>query len=93
MKKLLLVLLFSAPTLSAPCSQIGEVAESIMTSRQNEMPISELMELADKLKTPSLKPLIIEAYKSPAYRAAGNKKNAIKKFRNQFELACYKERT
>jgi uncharacterized phosphosugar-binding protein len=71
---------------------MGELAEAIMTIRQSGVPMSKAMGVAtasDKLAEVASK-LILEAYDKPQYSAAENRQDAASRFRNDFEVECFK---
>lgn len=75
------------------CVLLGSIAQNIMTARQDERPMSDVMAVMNKDTDPAVHPyiraLILDAYRSSAYRTPENQKNAINSFRNSAELACY----
>lgn len=95
MKKLIL-LLFLAFNCTAEekvrpldiCDNYENIARSIMTGRQDKMPMSKMIKLADKKLTLDI---IEMAYDRPAFSAKRNKEASINKFANDVYLVCYKE--
>ena len=75
------------------CAVMGDIAQNIMTARQNERPMSDVMQVMKHDTEPAVHPviraLIIDAYRQPGYSTEENQKNAIDSFRNAAELACY----
>ena len=78
-----------------PCLWVSNLAERIMKSRQNEVPMAKIMgvvsggEAPDEMKK-IMKDMVIDAYESPAFSADVNKANAVSKFQNEMYLACVK---
>ncbi len=72
---------------------MGNIAQNIMTARQNERPISDVMQLmkheTDPTVHPVIRALILDAYRLPGYSTPENQKHSIDSFRNAAELACY----
>ena len=85
--------LLSAPLMAQetedPCMVLGELAEQIMTARQNGAPLSDLMVIAgdDDLVTV----LVLEAYSSQRYFSDRVRTEVIEDFRNVVELVCYQQ--
>lgn len=76
------------------CPSLGDAAAAIMTSRQNEIPMSNVMKtvlsaIPDE-SAPVFRSIIMMAYDQPSYRTPDNRKRAIDEFRNEIENACYK---
>lgn len=78
-----------------PCLWVSNLAERIMKSRQNEVPMAKIMgvfsggEAPDEIKK-IMKDMVIDAYDSPAFSADVNKAKAVAKFQNEMYLACVK---
>ena len=70
------------------CKDFGKAAADVMEARQENVPMSTLMEITAK-ELPAMKPVVIEAYKRPRYMTVEFRQKAIGDFRNQAELACY----
>lgn len=82
------------------CKGVGSVAETIMTERQKEVPMSELI---DRLKaaegmglyegtgidTNLLVKIITAAYKQSAYSSPEYQADMVAAFRNEIELPCF----
>ena len=76
------------------CAQLGEIADSIMHSRQSGDALSEMIDLAKSFGGDLgkvLTQITIDAYEEPKWRTEENKQNAISEFRNKVELQCYKD--
>ncbi len=80
---------------ASSCAMLGEIARAVMTSRQAELPLSDLLAQVDKaaLADPEMRyawhSLIMTAYKSPSYPSEEVQRRVIAKFGNAVELACY----
>jgi hypothetical protein len=88
-----------AESLSAQCKAYGEYARTVMGSRQQEMPMSKLIDLIDASRDMDeagknvLRSLIIAAYEQPAFSTEKYKRNAVASFGNAAEVSCYKGAT
>lgn len=76
------------------CEAVGRLAAKIMQTRQNETPLSTVLELFDKQQgTPEYKAairrVVLAAYDQPAMRTDANKENQVASFRNVVETECY----
>lgn len=69
------------------CSAAQELAQSIMTARQQGRPLAEMMKIAEGNELTQL--LVLEAYRRPAYRAEENRRQAAVDFGNETGLLCY----
>lgn len=85
---------------NAACAQVGEVAQSIITLRLDDTPMSTMMKRLDdtvgagqdeysRRYAEFLRSLVVKAYKGPAYKTEELRKATIAQFRNEAELACY----
>lgn len=85
------------------CNQIGEIAESIMRARQNNMPISRLIArnnetIGSKSDTASveyaaiLRGLILVAYEASPYSTPKFQDDEVADFRNDAEYTCFQGR-
>jgi hypothetical protein len=83
------------------CRQISEAAESIMSLRQSQVPITKTLdslgkiyvgkgEYSETMWTTLIKPLIYEAYTKPAFSTEGYQEKAKSEFSNEVYLACVK---
>lgn len=74
------------------CGIMGELAEAIMAIRQSGTPMSKAMGIASADETFSsvATKLIVAAYDTPQYRTEANQKDAAARFRNDFEVECFK---
>lgn len=78
-----------------PCLWVSNLAERIMKSRQNEVPMAKIMGVVSSGEAPAemrkiAKSMVIDAYESPAYSVEENKAKAVSKFQNEMYLACVK---
>ena len=78
------------------CRTWSSLATSIMSVRQKEMPMFDLMDLMKKtIPDPTLqdviKKIILAAYEEPSFRSENNQERAIKEFSNEMAMACIKE--
>jgi len=73
------------------CAGWGGLAAKIMELRQDEAPLSRVMEItaANKDDTNERK-IVLAAYNEPAYGSTAAKQKAVDAFRNKIELECYK---
>lgn len=78
------------------CVPIGGIAENVMVMRQQDRAMSEVMAVIMKATPTATQPIIrrmvMEAYAQPSYSTDKMQKQAIARFRNQIELACYTAR-
>tara|TARA_Y100000768_G_C23933923_1_gene661608 strand:+ start:464 stop:784 length:321 start_codon:yes stop_codon:yes gene_type:complete len=98
-KLILILVAFSSHTFSISeeamnlCSSFRDMAETIMTNRQNNLSMSGMMEIAmeqdDSVKDIAMT-IIVEAFEQPAYSSESNKQNAVAEFSNNVYLECYK---
>lgn len=78
-----------------PCLWVSNLAERIMKSRQNEVPMAKIMgvvsggEAPDEMKK-IMKDMVIDAYETPAFSTETNKAKAISQFQNDMYLGCVK---
>ena len=73
------------------CEGIGRLAETVMTGRQKETPMSSMMKLAEGPEKEVTRSIIITAYERFAYRTPANQKRSIAKFKNDVYLICVKK--
>lgn len=96
----LLMACFSCSASSEPesevdlCAEISSLANTVMTARQANMPMSQLMEIARKSGDDDGLYVILveEAYESPAYQTKQAQTSEIRDFENKWYLDCYKAR-
>ena len=79
-----------------PCASIGGFAEILMEKRQEGIAMSDLMKMVASAEGPQqliniARKMVISAYEQPKYGSPEYKANAVKSFRNEWELKCYKE--
>ena len=98
MKKLILpLLMLTLPAISTAesvCVQMSEVSGSIMHARQNGIDIATMFSIVDKVDAENptfFRELIILAYSSPHYRVEENKETAIREFKTEVFIECYKK--
>lgn len=73
------------------CAGWGGLAAKIMELRQNEVPMSRVMEIAAGNSDDTReRNVVIAAYNEPAYGSDTAKQKAIDAFRNKIEHECYK---
>jgi hypothetical protein len=88
-----------AESLSEQCKAYGKYARTVMDGRQQEVPMSQLMDVLDTSRDISeagknmLRSLVIAAYEQPAFSTEKNKRNAVASFGNAAEVSCYKGAT
>ena len=90
-KLLILIAALSAPVMAeqASCESIGTIAETIMKARQSDRPMSKLMAVIDQYEMPSVKPMVVAAYKSRLTALKATSKKPLQSFAMTVELACY----
>ena len=91
MKRLILAIALAAPFAYADqskCQKIGQLSSKIMESRQRGAPMSDLMQIAGDSEL--MQQIVIDAYETPRFSSDKYQENAIKDFRSEWELACYK---
>ena len=98
---LMLALSFFLPAAHAQdeadaCASIGGFAEILMEKRQQGIAMSDLMKLVASAEGPQqlvsiARQMVIAAYEKPQYSVDANKADAVRQFRNEWELKCYKE--
>lgn len=76
------------------CGKLGDLAEKVMTLRQQDKPMSLVMsEVAGKVTNEAMnkvvRTMIVEAYKKPSWGTAENKTRASAEFRNDNEVLCF----
>ena len=69
------------------CQDAGDLAEAVMTARQNGAPISQLMEIANGQEI--IVKMVLMAYGEPRYSTDQFQSLAIEDFRNLWEVGCY----
>lgn len=75
------------------CAHLGNLAKKIMTTRQNGVPLSEVMKAMRETMPNTMeavKPFVLMAYETIQFSAPDARATAIKSFRNAVELQCYK---
>lgn len=77
------------------CESLGTTSESIMKKRQEGAPMSSLMKAIGTIDAPEavqelLRETIIDAYEVPQYSGDSYRADAVRRFRNEVELECYK---
>ena len=73
------------------CQDAGDLAEAVMTARQNGAPISQLMEIANGQEI--IVKMVLMAYGEPRYSTDEFQSRAIEDFRNLWEVGCYQAMT
>jgi hypothetical protein len=78
----------------ARCDKRGQLAETVMTQRQNGLAISTLLAIAESSENAVVRDLVvgivIEAYDRPRFTSDEYQVRAIQDFRNDMELQCLK---
>jgi hypothetical protein len=95
MKRLLIAvtaaLMMSSAQAKEPCAVLGELARTVMDSRQLGVALSKLMDI---VKDDSLsKRIVLDAYEQPRYQAEEFKRAAVEDFGNKWEIMCYQARS
>jgi hypothetical protein len=77
------------------CRILGELAETIMTKRQNGVDLIEMLDTVERQNSPSevknvTKKLIISAYDRGEYSSEEYKQRAIRRFKTKVMVECYK---
>jgi len=80
---------------TSACKEFSLTAESIMSARQNGVPMYKMIEILDDgnlaKSTLGLMGVIIEqAYETSRYNSETFKQKAIEDFKNEIFLSCYK---
>lgn len=73
------------------CRAMGVYARSIMESRQKNVPMADVMDLAVKADpgiSPVLQQMVVDAYERPRMSAEGNQDRFVRDFENDSYLAC-----
>ena len=76
------------------CVKIGDLAEAIMDVRQQgNVSLSKMLGAfpADNPLTPAVKRMAILAFERPQYSSPKFRSESVADFRNEFEVACYRE--
>lgn len=71
------------------CDVYQEMATSVMSGRQENVPMSAMIKIAADNKV--LANIVEMAYDRPSYSVFANKQEAIAEFTNEVYMACYKE--
>lgn len=73
------------------CMVLGDVAEGVMSARQELVPMSVLVEMvpSDDLVEEIIHAIVIDAYGRPAFSVPDNQRRAVMEFRSEIEHACY----
>ena len=78
------------------CAPLAKIAEQIMTARQNQTPITTVMDVMttvdDANEQALMRALVLAAYEEPAFSSDRYKAKAIVEFQNKTYLACAKAR-
>lgn len=92
----------AAETNDAACKQIGELARTVMRNRQQDIPISQMIEAIEKTTqnnkgssrsmAQAIRALVIFAYERPSYSVESNREQAVAEFGNEMELACFSQK-
>ncbi len=80
----------TAQAQGATCADLGSLAETIMTQRQNGVPMSRLMSIVeDNGGSDMARAMIRDAYNRPRYMTREMQVVEIQDFRNAIEAVCY----
>ncbi len=88
---ILAALAFTTPAM-ADCRTLGEAAELVMTARQANVPMSDLMDIANGLEPDAavlFRAIVQDAYAQSAWSSPSVQASAIADFRNDVERLCY----
>lgn len=74
------------------CGELGGLAEAMMTARQAGVLMSKIMaEAANQGElAPIMQKLAVAAYDTPQFSVEENRRDAAVRFRNDFEVECFK---
>lgn len=77
------------------CKLLGNLAETIMTKRQEGVDLTTMLNIAESQGTSEevanvSRKLVIAAYDSPEYSTQEYKERAIRKFKTEVMIECYK---
>lgn len=103
MKRLLAlaVVSFAAAAFAQPakldwCGNIGELAETMMASRQSGVPLDTVRAFTSKMDDAQARAkdvasrMVLDAYSSPRYSSAKGQQREIEEFKIKWQLACLK---
>ena len=88
MKRLitLAALMVTFPAIAYDCEKLSKYATEVMTKRQNEVSIVDVIKLADGEIE---KRIVLEAYQKPSFSGDKWQSKAIKEFANDVATGCY----
>lgn len=96
---IMIVLAALAPSVVAAqdahvCPTLGLLAESVMEARQEQVPMSHLLDLmaagsSDPIALGLTRAIIMDAYSQPGFLVPANQQRSIAAFRVDVEFACY----
>lgn len=73
------------------CKELSFLSGTIMESRQEGVPMYDLMEIANQNpQLPIVKELVILAFEQPRYSVKSNQQDAVSEFQNEVYLECIK---
>lgn len=76
----------------AECKRMEHSAKTVMESRQSDVPMSRLWEIAEESENEYIKEmykmLIRSAYEKPRFAVEENQKKAVVEFQNDYFAAC-----
>jgi len=96
MKKIIFVvmMLVSGVAFGRNCENTDQIAQVVMSARQNGVAMADMIAAADKSSDKKeaifFKTLIIMAYDRPGYSVSDNQQKAIVDFRNDIYSMCVK---
>ena len=70
------------------CSELGRLATTVMELRQQEFPMSKVLESSED---ETVRNIIFAAYAQRSYQYEENKKRAVAEFANMVMSECYKK--
>lgn len=74
------------------CGPLGELAATVMTARQNGVPMSKMMIIARDVEEsirPVVRGFVTDAFKEPQYASSEYRNSAIRDFSNDATATCY----
>ncbi len=83
------------------CQMLGGIAESVMSERQNNTPMSTMMQRVQSsmafisfdglpIDEAGLAGIVFLAYDQPRFRSDELQQDSIEEFRNEIEILCYR---
>ncbi|MGB3025824.1 hypothetical protein [Paradevosia shaoguanensis] len=76
------------------CEAAGDLAYAIMEYRQQELPLSFVLDVAARGSArAAVEQLVLEAYRRDAHLSVARQELAAREFRNDVEFACYQQQS